>query len=107
FRSSQAMRALAPLTRTRPKAPLTDEGKIDNRCERADKGQADRERSQVWLVIRHHPTLAAARYAWGASWRRGGVATQRPAKPSTPVRLRSSPLCKQAGNQRVLGPRRP
>ena len=25
-------------------------------------------------------------------WRRGGVATQRPAKPSTPVRLRSSPL---------------
>jgi hypothetical protein len=33
-----------------------------------------------------------ARYAWGAtSWRRGGVATQRPAKPSTPVRLRSSP----------------
>ncbi len=26
------------------------------------------------------------------SWRRGGVATQRPAKPSTPVRFRSSPL---------------
>src|SRR4051812_44569710 len=25
-------------------------------------------------------------------WRRGGVATQRPAKPCTPVRFRSSPL---------------
>ena len=30
----------------------------------------------------------------GSRWRRGGVATQRPAKPSTPVRFRSSPLVK-------------
>src|SRR3954466_1774074 len=28
---------------------------------------------------------------WHA-WRRGGVATQRPAKPCTPVRFRSAPL---------------
>ena len=34
----------------------------------------------------------SARYAVGPSRRRGGVATQRPAKPSTPVRFRSSPL---------------
>ena len=37
------------------------------------------------------PAVAAARYALRASWRRGGVVTQRPAKPSTPVRFRSSP----------------
>jgi hypothetical protein len=30
-------------------------------------------------------------------WRRGGVATQRPAKPFTPVRFRSSPLWPYAG----------
>jgi hypothetical protein len=33
-----------------------------------------------------------------ASWRRGGVATQRPAKPFTPVRFRSSPW-KVPGNR--------
>ena len=45
----------------------------------------------------HHDSLASAsrRYAT-QSRRRGGVATQRPAKPSTPVRFRSSPsaLCR-------------
>jgi hypothetical protein len=45
-----------------------------------------------------HPwTLAPVPFEWQR--RRGGVATQRPAKPSTPVRFRSSPL-KSPANRR-------
>src|ERR1039457_4984821 len=43
-----------------------------------------------------------ARYALRASRRRGGVATQRPAKPSTPVRFRSSPLMRNACSEVLL-----
>ncbi len=44
---------------------------------------------------------AVHRYARGAR-RRGGVATQRPAKPSIPVRFRSSPLRSTANRGRSL-----
>jgi hypothetical protein len=38
----------------------------------------------------------------GQSRRRGGVATQRPAKPSTPVRFRSSPLDKSLAKKPII-----
>ena len=41
------MRALAELTLTMLQARLTDEGKIDSRCEGADRGRTDRGQSQV------------------------------------------------------------
>ena len=45
------------------------------------------------------PGPSAGTLGLGPTRRRGGVATQRPAKPSTPVRFRSSPLL--APNRRV------
>ena len=58
---------------------------------RATASLRDRRR----FLTRSHPAPASLPLA---PRRRGGVATQRPAKPSTPVRFRSSPLARLAGN---------